>query len=77
MKKFAPLILAAAVAAPTLSASGATYTNGTATATMRVSLTLQANCAVSANPLNFGTAGVLNTAVNQTTSSDLHQYHAL
>lgn len=46
-------------------AHAATYTNGTATATFNVTLTLQANCAISANPLSFGTNGVLSTAVNQ------------
>ncbi|MEM5314448.1 spore coat U domain-containing protein [Paraburkholderia sp. JHI869] len=46
-------------------AHAATYSNGTATATFNVTLTLQANCAISANPLSFGTNGVLSTAVNQ------------
>jgi spore coat protein U-like protein len=49
-------------------ADAATYSNGTATATFTVSLTLQANCTTSANPLNFGTNGVLNSAINQQTT---------
>lgn len=49
-------------------ADAATYSNGTATATFTVSLTLQANCTISANPLNFGTNGVLATALNQQTT---------
>jgi spore coat protein U-like protein len=49
-------------------ADAATYSNGTATATLTVSLTLQANCSISANPLNFGTNGVLTTAINQQTN---------
>ncbi|HEV3430190.1 MAG TPA: spore coat U domain-containing protein [Paraburkholderia sp.] len=49
-------------------ADAATYSNGTATATFTVSLTLQANCTISANPLNFGTNGVLTTALNQQTT---------
>jgi len=46
-------------------ASAAIYSNGTSTATFNVTLTLQANCGITANPLNFGTAGVLSTAINQ------------
>lgn len=46
-------------------AVAATYSNGTSTATFNVTLTLQANCGITANPLNFGTAGVLATAINQ------------
>ncbi|MCP3707175.1 spore coat U domain-containing protein [Paraburkholderia sp. CNPSo 3274] len=49
-------------------AQAATYSNGTATATFNVTLTLQANCSISATPLNFGTNGVLATALNQQTS---------
>lgn len=43
----------------------ATYSNGTSTANFNVTLTLQANCGITANPLNFGTSGVLSTAINQ------------
>lgn len=46
----------------------ATYNNGTATAAFNVTLALQANCTISANPLNFGTNGVLDTAVSQQTT---------
>jgi spore coat protein U-like protein len=46
-------------------AVAAIYSNGTNTATFNVTLTLQANCGITANPLNFGTAGVLSTAINQ------------
>lgn len=49
-------------------ARAATYNNGTSTATLTVSLTLQANCSISATPLNFGTNGVLATALNQQTT---------
>ncbi|WP_206956029.1 Csu type fimbrial protein [Trinickia acidisoli] len=49
-------------------AHAGTYTNGTATAQFTVSLTLQGNCTISANPLNFGTNGVLSSAVNQQTT---------
>lgn len=49
-------------------ADAATYSNGTATATLTVSLTLQANCSIATNPLNFGTNGVLATAINQQTN---------
>lgn len=49
-------------------ADAATYSNGTATASLTVSLTLQANCTISATPLNFGTNGVLSSAINQQTT---------
>ncbi|AYY55954.1 spore coat protein U [Burkholderia multivorans] len=59
-------ILSAAMLAGT--AHPATYSNGTATATFTVTLTLQPNCTIAANPLNFGTNGVLATAINQQTT---------
>ncbi|PCE32021.1 Csu type fimbrial protein [Burkholderia ubonensis] len=48
--------------------AAATYSNGTATAQFNVTLTIQANCSVSANPLAFGTSGVLTSAINQQTT---------
>ncbi|KWF29503.1 spore coat protein U [Burkholderia cenocepacia] len=59
-------VLSAAVLAGPVEA--ATYSNGTATATFTVTLTLQPNCTIAANPLNFGTNGVLATAINQQTT---------
>ncbi|RQT97042.1 spore coat U domain-containing protein [Burkholderia cenocepacia] len=59
------LLSAAALAGPV---EAATYSNGTATATFTVTLTLQPNCTIAANPLNFGTNGVLATAINQQTT---------
>jgi spore coat protein U-like protein len=49
-------------------ANAAIYSNGTATATFNVTLTLQANCTITATPLSFGTNGVLATALNQQTT---------
>ncbi|WP_266168435.1 Csu type fimbrial protein [Dyella subtropica] len=49
-------------------ADAATYSNGTGTATFTVTLILQANCAITANPLSFGTQGALTAAVNQQTT---------
>lgn len=49
-------------------AHAAVYSNGTATATFNVTLTLQANCAIAATPLAFGTNGILATAINQQTT---------
>src|SRR5476651_607816 len=49
-------------------AHAATYANGTTTATLNVTLALQAHGAISATPLNFGTNGVLTTALNQQTT---------
>ncbi|MBR8161924.1 spore coat U domain-containing protein [Burkholderia vietnamiensis] len=59
------LLSAAVLAGPV---KAATYSNGTATATFTVTLTLQPNCTIAANPLNFGTNGVLATAINQQTT---------
>ncbi|WP_392387941.1 Csu type fimbrial protein [Burkholderia arboris] len=52
----------------TPAADAAIYSNGTATATFNVTLTLQPNCTIAANPLAFGTSGVLSAAVNQQTT---------
>lgn len=46
-----------------LPGQAATYSNGTATATFLVSLTITASCTVSANALAFGSSGLLSTAV--------------
>ncbi|QAU22576.1 spore coat U domain-containing protein [Dyella sp. M7H15-1] len=62
--------LAVAVIADTLPTplAAAVYSNGTATSTFTATLTLQANCSITANPLNFGATGVLSAAVNQQTT---------
>ncbi|CAB3629379.1 MULTISPECIES: Csu type fimbrial protein [Achromobacter] len=44
------------------------YQNGTATATFNVSLTVQANCTIAADPLVFPSTGLLSAAVNQETT---------
>lgn len=70
MKAIVPrmaLILAAASCIP-LSAQAATYSNGTATATFLVSLTITSSCTVSANALAFGTTGLLNAATTGTST---------
>ncbi|MGU2418504.1 Csu type fimbrial protein [Burkholderia cenocepacia] len=46
----------------------AVYSNGTATAQFNVTLTIQANCTIAANPLAFGTTGVLASTVNRQTT---------
>src|ERR1700761_4411490 len=45
-------------------AQAAVYSNGTDTASFTVTLILAANCTINANPLNFGSNGVLGTAIN-------------
>ncbi len=67
---FAGLALAASLAAtpPMQTARAAVYSNGTSTGALGVSLTVQANCTISANPLAFGTTGVLTAAINQSTT---------
>lgn len=69
MKRYAvALVLAGVMMTLIGTASAAVYSNGTGTATFNVTLTLQANCVIAANPLAFGTAGVLTTAINQQTT---------
>ncbi|MDN7673898.1 spore coat U domain-containing protein [Burkholderia oklahomensis] len=63
-----PLLSALAAAVLVATPSFHPATAATATATFTVSLTIQANCTISANPLSFGTNGVLATAVNQQTT---------
>ncbi|MCA3860529.1 MAG: spore coat U domain-containing protein [Burkholderia sp.] len=60
--------LALSIGLSTPAADAAIYSNGTATATFNVTLTLQPNCTIAANPLAFGTSGVLSAAVNQKTT---------
>jgi spore coat protein U-like protein len=62
------LIVALVFGLPLQLAHAATYSNGTAIATFTVTLTLNANCSIAANPLNFGSNGVLATAINQQTT---------
>ncbi|MEJ0002853.1 MAG: spore coat U domain-containing protein [Pararobbsia sp.] len=50
------------------SVRAATYSNGTSTTQFNVTLALQANCTIGANPLNFGSNGVLSTAIEQQTT---------
>lgn len=47
---------------------GMAHAQSTATATFNVTLTIAANCAISANNLAFGEHGVLNAAVNGNTT---------
>jgi len=68
MKRWQQLCSALILAGAASAAPAAVYNNGTATATFTVSLTLQANCSITANPLAFGTTGVLGTAINQQTT---------
>ena len=65
--RFSPFAVALATAAllPSIPADAATYSNGTATATMLVSLTVQAACSITANPLNFGSSTALTSVVDQ------------
>lgn len=69
-RHLARLAIATALVASVPAITGAaTYSNGTATATFQVTLTIIANCIIAANPLNFSSSqGVLATAVNTTTT---------
>ena len=52
-----------------ISASAATYSNGTATANFDVTMKIVANCIISAGTLDFGQSqGVLHTIVNGTST---------
>jgi len=55
-------VLSVAPVAPALAA--ATYSNGTATANFNVTLTLSANCLISASPLSFGSSTALNVGLD-------------
>jgi spore coat protein U-like protein len=68
MKRWQQLGFACFLAVIASASTAAIYSNGTATTTFTVSLTLQANCGITANPLSFGTTGVLSSALNQQTT---------
>jgi spore coat protein U-like protein len=68
MKRWQQLCSALFLAAAATAVPAAIYSNGTGTTTFLVSLTLQANCSITANPLAFGSTGVLTTAINQQTT---------
>ncbi|MGO4703468.1 Csu type fimbrial protein [Dyella sp. 2RAB6] len=68
MKRWQQLCSALILAGTASAVPAAIYSNGTATATFTVSLTLQANCTITANPLAFGSTGVLTAAINQQTT---------
>ena len=57
--------VAAASLASVVTPASATTTK---TATFLVSLQITSDCAISTNPLNFGSSGVLAAAINQTTT---------
>lgn len=62
-------LAATLVAAGFSPAGAAVYSNGSNTANFDVTLTIVANCVISANPLSFGTnQGVLTSAVNATST---------
>jgi spore coat protein U-like protein len=62
--KFASVALISAAA---LSVAPSSFA-GTKTATFQVSLNVQADCSIAANPLNFGSTGVIDNNIDQTTS---------
>ncbi|OXC76645.1 Csu type fimbrial protein [Caballeronia sordidicola] len=49
-------------------ANAAIYSNGTSSANFTVSLTLLAHCQINATPLDFGTGGVAESAIDQQTT---------
>jgi spore coat protein U-like protein len=68
MKKLNPrlmVVTAAALLAGAICCQADAST--TLTTTFQVSLTITSSCVISANPLNFGSSGVLNSTVAQTT----------
>jgi spore coat protein U-like protein len=65
MKRWQQLCSALILAGTVFTAPAAVYSNGTNTANFIVSLTLQANCSISATALAFGSTGVLGGAINQ------------
>lgn len=68
MKKLLALSLMSSLFMPVISQS-AVYNNGTKTANFDVTLTINADCSISAAALNFGSAqGVLASAINVNTT---------
>jgi spore coat protein U-like protein len=64
---FAKIAMVAVMSAAALSVAPSSFA-GTKTATFQVSLTVQADCSISANPLAFGSTGVIDTNLDQTSS---------
>lgn len=64
---FVAVLSATLGAALPIATQAQTYQNGTATSTFTVSLTVQANCTIKADPLVFPSTGLLSTPVNQET----------
>ncbi|SAK75240.1 secreted pili protein involved in motility and biofilm formation [Caballeronia catudaia] len=64
---FAKATLVAVMSAAALSVAPGAFA-GSKTATFQVSLTVEADCSISANPLNFGSTGVIDSNLDQTTS---------
>jgi spore coat protein U-like protein len=63
-RTFAKIALISALSAVALAAAPASYATSK-TATFQVSLTVQDDCSVSANPLDFGSTGVLENNLDQ------------
>lgn len=61
------LIIVIGAYAPTL-AQAQVYENGTSSATFNVSLTVQANCTIAAEPLVFPATGLLSAPANEETT---------
>lgn len=65
------IVKAVAMAAAVAGLAGAFVPNvyaGSKSATFQVTLTVQADCSISANPLNFGTTGVISSNIDQQTN---------
>ena len=64
---FAKVAMVAVMSAAALSVAPSSFA-GSKTATFQVSLTVEADCSISANPLNFGSTGVIDSNLDQTSS---------
>ncbi|SAL20106.1 secreted pili protein involved in motility and biofilm formation [Caballeronia arvi] len=64
---FAKAALVAILSAAALSVAPSSFA-GSKTATFQVSLTVQADCSISANPLDFGSTGVIDSNLDQASS---------
>lgn len=62
------VLLASLLLVPPLPAVAAVYSNGSATSTFTVTLTIQAGCSITSAPLSFGTVSSLSTALTATTT---------
>lgn len=66
--KLTPVAIVLLASMAPLAGRAAVYSNGSSPVNLNVTLTIQANCVIATNPLNFGSTGVLAGSLDQTTT---------